>query len=119
MSMLAPKVLEHRVGVALALATYAGAALLGLGVAAMLVGGIDPLTRPYPGFDPQKLGPDLVALAPAGLLWLGLVAVILTPVLRVAASLAGFAASSDRRPALVALLVLAVLLSSVILGRGL
>ncbi len=108
--------LERRVGIVLAAATLAGTALLGLGVAAMLLAGRPPLAEHYPAFDPARLGPDLVALSPEGLLWLGLVAVILTPVLRVAASLVGFARSSDPRPALVALAVLVVLLLSVILG---
>jgi uncharacterized membrane protein len=44
--------------------------------------------------------------------------VILTPFVRVAASLVGFAASGERRMAVVALIVLAIICLSAILGAG-
>jgi uncharacterized membrane protein len=110
--------LERRIGLLLGAATAAGAALLILGVVAMVVAGVDPLTRPYPAFDPARAAADLAALRPAGLVWLGLVAVILTPALRVVAALAGFAVTGERWLTGIAAAVLAVMLLSAVLGYG-
>ena len=110
--------LEWRIGYLLGAATVAGAALLTLGVVAMVVAGVDPLTRSYPAFDPARAASDLGALRPAGLVWLGLVAVILTPVLRVVAALAGFAVKGERWLAGIAAAVLVVMLLSAVLGSG-
>jgi uncharacterized membrane protein len=52
------------------------------------------------------------------LLWLGLIAVILTPAVRVGASLVAFAAARDGRQAAIALAVLVVMLIGVLLGYG-
>ncbi|MBA2382420.1 MAG: DUF1634 domain-containing protein, partial [Chloroflexi bacterium] len=63
--------------------------------------------------------PDVVALRPAGFLWLGLVAVVATPAARVAASLVGFARRGERTMVVVASLILAVIVISVALAKGL
>ena len=110
--------LEKRIGLALAAATLASMALVAIGVAAMAVTGISPLTRTYPGPDWGRLGSDVAAMRPDGLLWLGLIAVILTPAVRVGASLIGFAAARDGRQVAIALAVLAIMLAGVLLGYG-
>ncbi len=61
----------------------------------------------------------MVALRPAGFLWLGLVAVVATPAARVAASLVGFARRGERTMVVVASLILAVIVISVALAKGL
>jgi uncharacterized membrane protein len=110
--------LEARIGTLLGLATIVSIVLLGAGAAAMAVSGIGPLDHPFPRFDLAAMPGDLGARRPAGLLWLGLLAVILTPTLRVVASLLGFAASGERRMVVVALVVLAVICLSAGLGAG-
>ena len=110
--------LERRIGLTLAVVTTASMGLVSLAVAMMALKGVDPLARPYPAFDPASLGSDVLSGRAEGLLWLGLIAVILTPAVRVGASLAGFAAAGDRRQAAIALAVLAIMLLGVTLGRG-
>jgi uncharacterized membrane protein len=110
--------LDRRVGLALSAATVLSVLLLGLAVAAMIAGGVQPLTDSWPEFDPKRLGSDLEAGRADGWLWLGLIAVILTPVIRVAASLLSFAAVRDGRQAAIALTVLAIMLLSVVFGYG-
>jgi uncharacterized membrane protein len=110
--------LERRIGLVLAVATVGSIAVTTAGVVAMAGSGIDPLRHPYPAFDAARLGDDLAAMRPEGFLWAGLVAVILTPLARVFASLAGYAAAGDRRQAALAAAVLAVVGLGVLLGLG-
>jgi uncharacterized membrane protein len=110
--------LDRRVGLALAVAAAGSMCLLAAGVAIMVAGGVQPLTEPAPKLEPGKLGSDLAALRAEGWLWLGLIAVILTPAVRVAASLVLFAAARDWRQTAIALAVLAVIALSVVVGYG-
>jgi uncharacterized membrane protein len=110
--------LDRRVGLALSAATMLSVGLLAIAVAAMVAGGVQPLAGPRSAFDPGRLGSDLAAGRTEGWLWLGLIAVILTPVIRVAASLLSFTAARDGRQAVIALAVLAVMLLSVVFGYG-
>ena len=110
--------LDRRVGLALGLASYVSIALVALGVAAMIGAGVRPLDAAYPGFDLGRLGSDVAAVRPEGLLWLGLLSVILTPVVRVVSSLIGFSAAGDRRQAGIAVAVLAIMALGVVVGHG-
>jgi uncharacterized membrane protein len=110
--------LERRVGTVLGLATNASVILLVLGVGGMLLAGLDPLGKSFPRFDLAALPGDLADRATPGFLWLGLLAVILTPSIRVIAALAGFAGAGERRMAVVALIVLAVICLGAIVGAG-
>jgi uncharacterized membrane protein len=110
--------IESTIGRLLGVATIVSIALLAVGVGSMAVSGIGPLDRPFPAFDLRVLPADLAAARPAGLLWLGLLAVILTPTLRVVASFIGFTTSGERRMAVVALVILAVICLSAALGAG-
>lgn len=101
--------LEARIGRLLTIGTYAGAAALAVGVVAMLAAGISPLDATYPTFDPLALPGQLVRLEPRGFLWLGLVVIVATPVMRVVASLVGYLGRSERAMAAVATGVLAVI----------
>ncbi|MGD0863013.1 MAG: DUF1634 domain-containing protein [Candidatus Limnocylindrales bacterium] len=109
---------ERTIGLVLAVATVVSVALLAIGAAGMAASSIGPLDRPFPQFDVARLPADVAGLRLAGLLWLGLLAVILTPSLRVVASLVGFAMSGERRMAGVALVVLAVICLSAAVGAG-
>jgi uncharacterized membrane protein len=109
--------IDRVVGRLLIVGTYASVVLLGLGVAAMIATGTSPLD-PAPPLDAGGLVGDIVALRPAGLLWLGLLVVIATPSARVAASLVGYLRSRDRTMAIVATLILCVIALSVVLAEA-
>jgi uncharacterized membrane protein len=93
----------------------AGLMLLGF-VASLAVGWEGSLTGAGPRVsglaDFGSMGASLLALRPVGIAQLGLVVLIATPVLRVAASCAAFALEGDRLYAGITILVLAVLLVS-------
>jgi uncharacterized membrane protein len=93
------------------------AALMLLGFAtSLLVGWEGSLTSAAPGAsgtsDFAAMGDSLRALRPVGIAQLGLVVLIATPVLRVAASCVAFALEGDRLYAGITLAVLAILLVS-------
>ena len=99
---------EWRLGRLLIGATYIAAALLLVGVVLMLVAGISPLSG-GPALDPGRLVADVLALEPAGFLWLGLIAVIATPVSRVIGAAIGFARTGEPLMTGVAIAILVVI----------
>ena len=101
----------------LTIGTYASVILLALGVVAMVVTATSPLDA-APPFDVRAVVGDIVALEPAGFLWLGIVLVIATPSARVAASLVGYLRQRDRTMAIVATLILCVIVLSVVLAES-
>ena len=82
--------LDHAIGRLLVAGTYVAVGILAVGVVAMAAAGLAP-GDPAPPFDLSTLVPDLLALQPAAILWLGILAVIGTPILRVIASIVGYA----------------------------
>src|SRR4029079_14100807 len=70
---------ERTIGRLLIAVTYVSVGLLAVGFALMIANGISPLDA-GPPLDIATLGAQLVALDPAGFLWLGLLAVIAAPV---------------------------------------
>ena len=113
-----PPDLERSIARLLTLGTYASIGLLVVGFVLMLASGIGPRSG-GPVFDPSTIVPDIVALRPAGFLWLGLIAAVATPVARVLASLIGYVRRGERSMAVVATLILVVIALSVALARGL
>jgi len=107
--------LDRSIARLLTAGTYLSVALLATGVVLMAVAGRSPLAG-GPAFDPSRLAGDLVALRPEGFLWLGLIAAIATPSVRVAASLLGYLRRSERTMAAVSLLILGVIALSVLLA---
>jgi uncharacterized membrane protein len=99
---------ERRIGRLLIVVTYVAVGLLLVGVVLMVVSGISPLAG-GPRLDPTTLVGDVVALRPAGFLWLGLIAVIATPVSRVIAAAIGFARRGEPVMALISLAILVVI----------
>jgi uncharacterized membrane protein len=85
---------ERQIGRLLILLTYLSVALLVLGVLLLLVAGISPLDD-GPGLDLATLLPEVAALGPAGLLWLGLIAVIVTPISRVVTAAVAYGRAGD------------------------
>ena len=116
--MTDPTRLELRIARLLVLGTYAGVALLAVGIVLMVAAGLDPQTAPVPAFDPGTIVADLLAFRATGFLWAGLLVVMALPVTRVAIAAAGFGVSGERRMAAIALTVLAVLAMSVVLVQA-
>lgn len=110
--------LERIIGRLILAGTYLSVVFIGAGVILMLLAGVSPFD-PARSLAPGRLVADLAALRPEGFLWLGLVAVIATPSIRVAAALIGYATAGERRMAGVAVGILAVIGASVILATGL
>jgi uncharacterized membrane protein len=116
----AARAFERRIGRLLIAVTYVAVALLLAGVALMAINGISPLDG-GPGLDLGSLPANILALAPAGFLWLGLLAVIATPLSRVVAAAIGFGRAGDRSMVIVAvgiLVVIALGVSSALVAGG-
>src|SRR5512142_2411692 len=109
--------LERSIGRLLSIATIVGVAILAIGVVAMILAGISPVDPP-PAFDVASMPRQIGRVDPAAVLWLGLVVVIATPPLRVAAALVGFAARGERRMVLVATGVLALIAVGIVAGMA-
>ncbi len=107
--------LEGRIARILRVGTYGAVTLIAIGVVAILATGRSPLDA-APPLEPGRLVGDLVALRPEAFLWLGLIAVLATPAVRVGVSVVGFWRAGDRAMATVAILVLVVILLGVVIG---
>ena len=79
----------------------------------MLLAGISPLSE-GPPFDLAQLFPDIRALEPASFLWLGLLAVIATPLSRVTGAAIGFFRRGEPLMAAIAVGILGVIAISVL-----
>jgi uncharacterized membrane protein len=110
--------LEQSIGRLLTGGSYAAIVLLAIGFVLMLVNGLGPLSG-GPTFDITMLPGDLLALRPAGFLWLGLIVVVATPASRVVASLVGYRRRGEWRMAVIAVLILLVILLSVVTATAL
>ena len=106
---------ERRLGRLLIGVTYVAVGLLTIGVVLLLLAGISPLAG-GPPFDPGQLVPDLLALEPAGFLWLGILVVIATPLSRVVGAAVGFIGRGERLMAVVSLAILGVIATSILLA---
>jgi len=99
---------ERLIGRVLTGVTYLAVGLLLIGVALLIAAGISP-TSGGPVLDLGRVPSDLIALRPAGFLWLGLLAVIAAPILRVSVALVAYARDDDRLMVGVALSILLVI----------
>ena len=109
------RTLESRIARLLMLGTYGSIGLVGIGVVLMALTGRGPLEG-APAFEPGRLLDDLRTLQPSVFLWLGIVAVLATPLARVVTALAGYLRAGEREMALVASLILAVVVLGVVAG---
>jgi len=103
---------ERVIGRLLIGVTYVAGALLAVGVLLMAVGAISPLSG-GPRFDPAAIPGDIAHLDPSGFLWLGLLAVIATPLIRVVAAAIAFARAGDRQLVAVAVAILGVVAAAI------
>jgi len=108
---------EWRIGRLLIGATYVAVGLLSIGVALMAMDGISPLAG-GPALDLAAVPAELRSLDPAGFLWLGLLAVIATPISRVMVAALGFARGGDRTMTLIALGVLLVVFIGIVVAQA-
>ena len=111
----APANLEVALAHVLQLGTYVSVGLVAIGSVLMLAGGDSPIAG-GPPFDLARLAADLVAVEPAGFLWLGIVGILSTPALRVGRALMGFARRGEQRMVAVSVLVLGVIAVGVFVG---
>ena len=103
---------ERAIGRMLIAITYVSVALLVIGVALLAAQGISPISG-GPQLDIGRLVGDLVRFTPDGFLWLGLLAVIATPISRVVAAGIGYARAGDRALVVVAIAILTVIALSI------
>jgi uncharacterized membrane protein len=99
---------ERTIGRLLIGITYVSVGLLAIGFVLMIANGISPLDAGAP-LDLATLGAQLVALDPAGYLWLGLLAVIAAPIGRVLVAAFAYARDADWTMVAVSVAILAVI----------
>jgi uncharacterized membrane protein len=112
-----PADLDRVIGRLLTIGTYASILLLAIGSVLMFASRIDPLAG-APPFEPGLIVDDITHLRPAGFMWLGLLVLLATPILRVIVSFFGYAARGERTMAVVAVLILVVIAGSIVLGSA-
>ena len=110
-----PEALEPALARVLQVGTYLSIGLVAIGSLLLIAGGGSPLAG-GPPLSLSTLRGDLLALRPAGFLWLGILGIVLTPALRVATALLGFWRRGERAMAVVAALILAVVAAGVVSG---
>ena len=99
---------EQRIGRLLIAITYLSVALLTIGVGLLLGAGVSPVAG-GPGLDLPGIGSELLALDPAGFLWLGLLAVISAPISRVILAAVVYLRAGDWHMVAVAIGILAII----------
>jgi uncharacterized membrane protein len=107
--------LEHRISRLLSVGTLGSVALLAVGAVLAVVAGVSPLAPP-PAFDVARMADDVVALRPAGFIWLGLLGTLATPASRVVAALVGYLRQGEQAMALISGLILVVIAAGVAAG---
>jgi uncharacterized membrane protein len=108
--------LDQTIGRILIVGTNVAILLIAIGCVLLFAAQLDPLAG-GPPLEPGLIADDIAHLRPAGFLWLGLLLVLATPILRVVVSLVGFARGGERTMAIVASLILIVIAASVVLGN--
>lgn len=103
---------EFRIGRLMIGMTYASVAVLVIGVVLMVAAGISPLSA-GPAFDPSQLMAELASLTPVGFLWLGLVIVIATPIVRVIGAAISYGLAGQWPMVAIALAILVVIFAGV------
>ena len=99
---------ERTIGRLLSAMTYVAVALLIVGVVLMAAAGISPLAG-GPAFDPAAIPAELLAGTPAGFLWLGLLAVIATPIVRVIGAAVAYGSTAQWPMVAVSVAILVVI----------
>lgn len=104
---------ERQIGRLIVRITYLAVALLGVGVLSMVATGVSPLDA-VPTLDAAGLIAAIGGLRPEGVLWLGLMAVIVTPIIRVIAAAFAYARGAEWRMVAISIAILAVIATGVV-----
>ena len=104
---------ERQIGRLIVRITYLAVALLGVGVVSMVATGVSPLDA-VPTLDAAGLIAAIGGLRPEGVLWLGLMAVIATPIIRVLAAAFAYARGAEWRMVAISIAILAVIATGVV-----
>jgi uncharacterized membrane protein len=107
--------LEIAIAHVLQVGTYVSVGLIVVGSLLLVGGGTSPVSG-GPPLSLDQLWADLIAVRPAGFLWLGILGVLATPAVRVLRALLGFWRRDERSMAAVSLLVLLVIAFGVFVG---
>jgi len=99
---------ERRIGRLLIAVTYLSVATLAIGLVLMIADGIAP-TSGGPLLDLGGLARQIVALDPAGFLWLGLLAVVAAPIGRGVVAGVAYAGEADWLMVGISIAILAVI----------
>ncbi len=108
--------IEARIARLLVLGTRLALAFLAAGCVLLVAAGISPLAATWPPLDLAAIPGGLVRLQPEAYLWVGLIATIATPLLRVAAATIGFSHAGERRMVAMGVAVLVVIALAVVAG---
>ncbi len=108
---------ERTIGRLLKVMTYVAVGLLLVGFLAMIIAGISPIDA-WPALDPGALPAQLVAATPVAFLWLGLLAVIATPIVRVIAAGVAYGSGGEWRMVAISIAILAVIIVGVASAVG-
>jgi uncharacterized membrane protein len=103
---------EWRIGRLLIAMTYTSVAILVVGVLLMVAAGISPLAG-GPAFDASELIAELASLTPVGFLWLGLLVVIATPIVRVIGAALSFGLTGQWVMVAIAIAILVVIATGI------
>ena len=109
------KTIEGRIARLLSRGSLVAVGLLSFGIVLMIGRGLSPLDVP-PALALGRLVDDLVTLHPAGYLWLGAIAVLSLPILRLALAVVAYWAAGERTRAAIGVATLAVIAAGVVLG---
>ena len=107
--------LEPALARVLQVGTYVSMTLVAIGSVLLVAGGVSPLD-PGPGLDVQSIAADLAAGRARGFLWLGVLGVLATPMLRVVGALIGFARAGERRMVGIAVAIIFVVGLGILAG---
>lgn len=99
---------ERRIGRLLIAMTYVAVALLVVGVGLMVAAGISPLAA-GPPFDPAAIPAQVAAAMPEGFLWLGIMVVIATPIVRVIGAAIAYASAAQWTMVVISVAILLVI----------
>jgi uncharacterized membrane protein len=106
---------EARLGRLLFRGSLVAVGLLSVGIVLMVGRGFSPLDVP-PALALDRLVGDLVTLHPAGYLWLGAIAVLSLPILRLLVAVVVFWRDGERNRAAIGAATLAVIAAGIALG---
>lgn len=108
--------LEDGIARVLEVGTWVSIVFLALGLGLMVLGGLSPYIG-GPALDPAGLTAGLLAGRADAFVWVGLLAVVITPTARVVAAVLGYLRQGEREMAMISSGILVVIILSVILAR--